>query len=160
MFYWYRLSIIVILRYKLQFLISFFLKLSVLSSKINVTFGRGLRLILVPKMVPAVFFVYFLSSNQNAPIRKNIHCLKDDNWASSRENLSSGPPKKVRFKQACPATETSLKYEILLVVSLDIILSNKRVTNAYQTARKTGFLSTSSIFNIITQFADRETICA
>ena len=55
MFYWYRLSIIVILRYKLQFLISFFLNLSVLSSKINVTFGRGLRLISVSKMVPAVF---------------------------------------------------------------------------------------------------------
>ena len=60
MFYWYRLSIIVILRYKLQFLISFFLKLSVLSSKINVTFGRGLRLILVSKIVPVVFLCTYL----------------------------------------------------------------------------------------------------
>ena len=36
----------------------------------------------------------------------------------------------VRFKSACSATETSQKIEILLVASLDIILSNKRKIKA------------------------------
>ena len=36
----------------------------------------------------------------------------------------------MRFKPTCSATETSLKFEILLVVSLDMILSNKGVTKA------------------------------
>ena len=35
---------------------------------------------------------------------------------------------KVRFKPACSATETSSKNEISLIASLDIILSNKRIT--------------------------------
>ena len=37
---------------------------------------------------------------------------------------------KVRFNAACSATETSLKIEILLLASLDIILSNKQITKA------------------------------
>ena len=37
---------------------------------------------------------------------------------------------KVIFKQAYSATETSLKIEISLVASLDIITSNKRITKA------------------------------
>ena len=36
----------------------------------------------------------------------------------------------MRFKPACSATETSSKIEILLVASLDMILSNKRQTKA------------------------------
>ena len=36
----------------------------------------------------------------------------------------------VRFKPACTATETSLINEISLVASLDMILSNKRITKA------------------------------
>ena len=35
---------------------------------------------------------------------------------------------EVRFKSACSATETSLKIEILLVASVDMILSNKQNT--------------------------------
>ena len=38
-------------------------------------------------------------------------------WAVTRENLSSGL-RKVRFKPACSATETSLKYEISQIISL------------------------------------------
>ena len=37
---------------------------------------------------------------------------------------------KLRFKPACSATETSLNYENWLVVSLDMILSNKRITES------------------------------
>ena len=44
--------------------------------------------------------------------------------------LVFGVSDKVRFKQVCSATETSWKIEILLVASLDMILSNKRITKA------------------------------
>ena len=37
---------------------------------------------------------------------------------------------KARLKPACSATETSYQIEIWLVASLDIILSNKRITKA------------------------------
>ena len=37
---------------------------------------------------------------------------------------------EVRFKPACPATETSAKNEISPVASLDMIFSNKRITKA------------------------------
>ena len=39
-------------------------------------------------------------------------------------------PDKVNFKPACSATETSYKIKILLVASLNMILSNKRITKA------------------------------
>ena len=41
-----------------------------------------------------------------------------------------GASNKVRFKQACSATETCSKIDILLVVSLDMILSNMQITKA------------------------------
>ena len=41
-----------------------------------------------------------------------------------------GVSDQVMRKQACTATETSYKIEILLVASLDMILSNKRITKA------------------------------
>ena len=41
-----------------------------------------------------------------------------------------GVSDKVRFKPACSATETSYKIEVSLVASLDILLSNKRITKA------------------------------
>ena len=37
---------------------------------------------------------------------------------------------KVRFIPACTATGTSLKIEILLVASFDMVLSKKRITKA------------------------------
>ena len=39
-----------------------------------------------------------------------------------------GGSEKVRFKVACSAIETSQKTEILQVASLDMVLSNKRIT--------------------------------
>ena len=46
-------------------------------------------------------------------------------WTAMRENLSlPGFSDKVRFKPACPATETNYKIEITLIASLDMILSN------------------------------------
>ena len=41
-----------------------------------------------------------------------------------------GVSDKVRFKPACSAEETSKKIEISLVSSLDIIISNRRITKA------------------------------
>ena len=51
-------------------------------------------------------------------------------WASTPQNLSSGFPKKVKFKPACSATETIKKIEISLEASLGMILSNKQITKA------------------------------
>ena len=39
-----------------------------------------------------------------------------------------GVSDEVRFKPACSATETSLKIEFLLIVSLDMIFSTRRIT--------------------------------
>ena len=47
-----------------------------------------------------------------------------------RENLSLGFSDQVMLKQACSATVTSYKIEILPVASLDTILSNKQITKA------------------------------
>ena len=41
-----------------------------------------------------------------------------------------GVSEKARLKPVSSATETSKKIEILLVASLDMILSNKRITKA------------------------------
>ena len=41
-----------------------------------------------------------------------------------------GVSDEVSFKLACSATETSLKIEIPLIVSLDMIISNKQITEA------------------------------
>ena len=56
-------------------------------------------------------------------------CLLHHIWASSRENLSSGfPKKKTRLNPVSSATETSLKIELSFVASLDMVLSKKRIT--------------------------------
>ena len=46
-------------------------------------------------------------------------------WALSRENLSSVVSDMVIPKPACSATQISKKTEILLVVCLDMTISNK-----------------------------------
>ena len=61
-----------------------------------------------------------------------IRLLADNSneiWASLRENLSLGFP-TARLKPVSSATETRQKSEISLVASLDMILSNKRITKA------------------------------
>ena len=50
------------------------------------------------------------------------------NCASTPQNLSSGFLTKARLKLVSQATKTSLKIEISLVASLDMVLSNKRIT--------------------------------
>ena len=50
--------------------------------------------------------------------------------ASSQQNLSSGIYDKVILKPVSSASETSYKIEILLVASLEMILSNKPITEA------------------------------
>ena len=68
-----------------------------------------------------------------------------------------GISEKVRFKPACSATESSYKYEISLVASLDMILSNKRITKALIRLRrcagwyappKTGFLEWAQLKSV------------
>ena len=51
-------------------------------------------------------------------------------WDSTRENLSSGFSDKAIFKSVFSVTETSKKIEVSPVASLDIILSNMRITKA------------------------------
>ena len=50
------------------------------------------------------------------------------NWATSRENVSSGIFKQVRFKPACLATEASWNHETLDIASIHFILSKQRAT--------------------------------
>ena len=54
-------------------------------------------------------------------------CAVKGNWASTRQNLSSGFPKKRDSKQS-PQLQRLAKNEKLLVPSLDMILSKKRIT--------------------------------
>ena len=68
---------------------------------------------------------------------------------------------KVRFKRVCSATETSYKMENSLVASLDMILSNKRITKALirlvcafvvHKTLKTGFLASRPKYNMPLSF--------
>ena len=52
----------------------------------------------------------------------------DLNWTSSWENLSSGVSDQVKL--ASSATEASMRLEILVTVTRDIILSKQRTTKA------------------------------
>ena len=66
-----------------------------------------------------------------------------------------GVSDKVRLKPVFSATETSLKIEISFIASLDMILSNKRITKAgirslvctlvFHKPPKTGFLAAKPI---------------
>ena len=51
-------------------------------------------------------------------------------WASSRENLSSGVCNQVRLKLSCSASEASESHEIANIENRDIILSMQRTTKA------------------------------
>ena len=57
-----------------------------------------------------------------------------------------GVSDKVRFKPACSATETSKKYENLLVESLDMIHSKKRLTKALIRLRRCAGWSAPVLF--------------
>ena len=64
----------------------------------------------------------------------------------TQENLCSGFPDKVRLKPVCAATESSYKIEILLVVSLDMILSKKWITKVLIRVRKCAGWSAPLLF--------------
>ena len=51
-------------------------------------------------------------------------------WDLTRQNLSSGFPTKRDLNQSPQLQKLARKFEILLVASLDMILSNKRITKA------------------------------
>ena len=53
---------------------------------------------------------------------------------------------KVKFNPTCPATQTSQKIEISLIVSLDMILFNKRIIKALISLRECAGLSASLLF--------------
>ena len=59
---------------------------------------------------------------------KHYHC--SDIWASSWENVSSGVSDQVRLKLTCSATEASMRLEILVTETSDVILSRQRTTKA------------------------------
>ena len=65
-----------------------------------------------------------------SPIEVDCSFIPGNRRASSRQNLSSGFPKKVRFQPACSATGTSYKIEIPLVASFDMVLSKTLITKA------------------------------
>ena len=68
------------------------------------------------------------------------------NWALSQENLSSGDSDKVSFKPVSSATETSLKLEISLAESVDMVLCNKRITMALIRLRRCAGWSAPLLF--------------
>ena len=72
--------------------------------------------------------------------------LYNNNLGRSAKNPVFGVSDKVRFKPACSATETSFKIEISLVSSLDMILSNKRITKALIRLRRCAGWSAPVLF--------------
>ena len=52
------------------------------------------------------------------------------NWATTRQNVSSGVSDQARHKPACTATEASWSLEISTIESRDIILYKQRTTKA------------------------------
>ena len=59
----------------------------------------------------------------------SVYCIQNEMGLVARKPVF-GVSNKVRFKPACSATDSARKFEILLVESLDMILSNKRITKA------------------------------
>ena len=63
----------------------------------------------------------------------------------------------VRFKQACSATETSKKFEMLLVANLDMLLVNKPITKALVRLHGCAVLSAPLLFaNLRRQVSSRQ----
>ena len=67
-------------------------------------------------------------------------------WASSWENASSGVSYQVRLKLACSATEASMRPEILVTETRDIMLSKQRTTTAQIRLRRCAGWSVPLLF--------------
>ena len=94
------------------------------------------------RSVPVYLFMYMNTCNWEArldkitsssipPVGKQTNMLDANiEWASTRQNVSSGVSDQARHKPACTATEASKGLEISAIESRDIIQSKKRTTKA------------------------------
>ena len=89
------------------------------------------------------------NQKQNLKTHMRIHFKPGDNQWNMDLHVTKpvfGVPDKVRFKPACSATETSLKIEISLVASLDMILSKKQIIKALIRLRRCAGWSAPVLF--------------